>query len=705
MRCSGKSFRSWIVAIAPVVTCAGLAAAQLSPVAATGWNRDIVVEATASPPYNTVAMSFDVPNNYAFYESALPGSSKGLPLFGGFTSVLDSTPGQFQPYTGNNALFMNATAPSGTLTLLPAAQRPYNRLAIFAVSANGGGTGTLVLNFSDGSSSSAISYNAQDWFFVTANNALNNLGRVTLTGAIDDGSAGNPRIYQTNIDLTPAGLNLNGQSVVSITFNKPATANTSVVVAISGEVNAALSGACCASDGSCTVTSPGGCSGAFHSEWATCAVAQCPQPTACCFADGSCTLAQSGDCTAAGGASQAGSCGPNPCPQPGACCDPASACSIAQESACVAANGLFLGQSTTCTPNNCPPRAWACCFADGSCLALTQADCSSLGGGGTWNLGLACTQAFCAGENLLVNPGAETGDLTGWTLELNGGNGWSANFDDIVHSGMNAFSTSYGLGVKSQEVDLVAAGFSEALLDSAPPIAFSEWVASRFDQGARYFVKFDVLDVNRAVIATFSDGAQDALVTLGPGTAYFRVSNTFTGYGPGARFLKITSGGQDVAFWAGNYGAHFDDAFAGIVQSRACCLPGGICQTADIAGCIGAGGTSQPPGSTCSPSPCGTPVAGACCRGSNCAADTSAACTGPNTRFAGAGTACNAPGNYTTPCCKADHNQSGAVTVQDIFDFLSAYFTTNPSADANGSGAVTVQDIFDFLSAYFTGCV
>lgn len=54
--------------------------------------------------------------------------------------------------------------------------------------------------------------------------------------------------------------------------------------------------------------------------------------------------------------------------------------------------------------------------------------------------------------------------------------------------------------------------------------------------------------------------------------------------------------------------------------------------------------------------------------------------------------------------CLADFNQSGSVTVQDIFDFLSAYFSGSPTADTNGAGGVTVQDIFDFLSLYFIGC-
>lgn len=58
----------------------------------------------------------------------------------------------------------------------------------------------------------------------------------------------------------------------------------------------------------------------------------------------------------------------------------------------------------------------------------------------------------------------------------------------------------------------------------------------------------------------------------------------------------------------------------------------------------------------------------------------------------------------TPVACPADFNQSGAITVQDIFDYLSAYFTQGPGADFNNSGSVTVQDIFDYLTAYFGGC-
>ncbi len=53
--------------------------------------------------------------------------------------------------------------------------------------------------------------------------------------------------------------------------------------------------------------------------------------------------------------------------------------------------------------------------------------------------------------------------------------------------------------------------------------------------------------------------------------------------------------------------------------------------------------------------------------------------------------------------CVADFNMSGGLEVQDIFDFLNAWFAGDPRADINGGG-LAVQDIFDFLNLWFAGC-
>lgn len=59
--------------------------------------------------------------------------------------------------------------------------------------------------------------------------------------------------------------------------------------------------------------------------------------------------------------------------------------------------------------------------------------------------------------------------------------------------------------------------------------------------------------------------------------------------------------------------------------------------------------------------------------------------------------------DYSCPC---DSDHSGVLTVQDIFQFLAAWFAGNPAADFNGNG-VTAQDLFDFLACWFghpAGC-
>lgn len=54
--------------------------------------------------------------------------------------------------------------------------------------------------------------------------------------------------------------------------------------------------------------------------------------------------------------------------------------------------------------------------------------------------------------------------------------------------------------------------------------------------------------------------------------------------------------------------------------------------------------------------------------------------------------------------CPGDFNASGSVSVQDIFDFLTAWFANDPSSDVNATAGTSVQDIFDFLGAWFLTC-
>jgi hypothetical protein len=187
------------------------------PITATGWNRDVIVENTAGLPYTGAAAAFDVPNNYGFYESGLPGSTRGLPASGSFTSLVDGTTVfGFQPYNQNNVLQLSAsTSSSGTLTL--ATPGFFSSLSILAAAANSGASqGNLVIHFSDATVSPTLQFNNSDWFF-QPNPAIMGFGRIVLTStSAEDNGNSYPELYQTTLNL--AALGLNNRAITSIDF-------------------------------------------------------------------------------------------------------------------------------------------------------------------------------------------------------------------------------------------------------------------------------------------------------------------------------------------------------------------------------------------------------------------------------------------------------------------------------------------------------
>jgi hypothetical protein len=243
-----KTRTSLIATLVILATTSGpwQAMAGFVPITVSGFNQDVVVEAGAvndpTTHYaNFVTASMDtgtMKTFFTWYESGLPGGAGGgLPAAGVFTSLSDPT-AQFRlsPYTGLNALLLDAATTSGTLTLATPAQ--YAALSFLTSSSLGSATSPVLavtINFSDGTAPlTGLSVIAPDWFNKNPA-ALIAHGRVSVdTGAFNSVGDDNPRMYQENLAL-PASAADHPISSISITWlaSGSTTAHTGIF-AVSG---------------------------------------------------------------------------------------------------------------------------------------------------------------------------------------------------------------------------------------------------------------------------------------------------------------------------------------------------------------------------------------------------------------------------------------------------------------------------------------
>ncbi|WP_257293046.1 cadherin domain-containing protein, partial [Endozoicomonas sp. ONNA1] len=154
-------------------------------------------------------------------------------------------------------------------------------------------------------------------------------------------------------------------------------------------------------------------------------------------------------------------------------------------------------------------------------------------------------------QNLLTNGSGQNG-TSDWNIIENGGNGWASTNDSHDGDG-KGWITSHQWAKKSQTIDLLAKGFTEQYLDSAPDIGVSDWFKDTH-LNDDYYLKVELRDASHNVIASYDTG------TLTANDNWQEAANTFSNYGAGVRYVYFEHGGNDQEDWAGHYGTVIDDS-------------------------------------------------------------------------------------------------------------------------------------------------
>jgi hypothetical protein len=206
---------SYLLAFGLVSPAIMLRAAD-SPITASGWNRDVVVENTATPPFSSVALPFDVPNNYGFYQAGLSGGTRGYPRVEVLPASWTEPPFSISSLTPRTTCSSSPPAPAVPERTL-ATPGAYSSLSVLAAAANSGASqGNLVIHFADATVSPTLQFNNSDWFF-QPNPAIMGFGRQDLGSTTpEDNGNSYPELYQTTLNL--ASLGLAAKSIVSIDF-------------------------------------------------------------------------------------------------------------------------------------------------------------------------------------------------------------------------------------------------------------------------------------------------------------------------------------------------------------------------------------------------------------------------------------------------------------------------------------------------------
>jgi predicted alpha-1,6-mannanase (GH76 family) len=222
-----------------VMAVSGSTGGNFTPIPVTGYNEDIVIEASAPQPtpltgFTTATMEGGIGNTQrtwyaAGYVASAP--TTGLPAAGSTITSASASDHVFTlppSYSADNAAFLSAAVPSVNLT--PVTPVACSELSFLTAAGYGPVTNGCVIHHMDGTAETN-SFISPDWF----NNfpeAIDANGRVNVSSRVADSlNSGNPRVYAVDVPLANVASPV---TAISLTFQGGGANADSVIFAVSG---------------------------------------------------------------------------------------------------------------------------------------------------------------------------------------------------------------------------------------------------------------------------------------------------------------------------------------------------------------------------------------------------------------------------------------------------------------------------------------
>jgi hypothetical protein len=400
--------------------------------------------------------------------------------------------------------------------------------------------------------------------------------------------------------------------------------------------------------------------GVFPADLAIGVGGQAPVGVCCDVATGACSVYVAGAC--AGGYMSATSCAPNPCMVPGSCCLGTGACSISPQNTCGAGNAWTAGGS--CLPNPCPPPG-KCCSPQHSCFVRIQSACQ-----GPWTINQTCTPNDCPTD---LGRCCDSTGYCAYTTQT----ACTATFA----SNSTCTTTCPPTGACCQTN-------GTCLMQVA---GCTGWVAGSVCLPNPCPQPGQCCAVNGSCSLKLL-----SLCTTGPWSA--GTTCTPNPCPPVGRCCSATGGCTLVIPTActGVFSTSTVCAPNPCPQPGRCCSSTGVCTLLLQSACTDVFSVG-----TCTTGVCAQ--LGGCCNGHVCTTTIASGCTATGFSFKGAGSACGTAANPIA-CCYANFNHVDGVTVQDLMDYLNAWFAGNIAADTDGNGTLSVSDLTQFVNVWTAGC-